>query len=721
MRRSVFRKVLLSAPVFLLYVLASFLAGCSSSNNNHSTTGTPAAISASAGGTQTATTGTAFATALAATVTDSSGNPVSGASVSFTAPSSGASGTFANGTATETDTTNSSGVATASTFTANSTAGSYTVTATVSGVSTPASFSLTNNSSAPTTTTYIFSLSGTELANSNNGGIVNYYALAGAVTIDTNGNVTAGEEDYNDGFGITQSAVPITSGSLTVDGTGQGTLTIVTGNDVLGGGINPVTGNANPAGTEVLGVQFANVNHAMIMQFDGTATSSGSLDLQTTPPGNTANYAFVLSGVDYNYAPVAYGGVLTVNSNAMTGIADANYYNYTSNAFAVATQNLITGASVGTGDSFGRGQINGLSINGTTLALTYYVVGPETVRLIDMDAGGNAGAGAAMIGSAYGQGSATFSNASLGNADVLGLQGGAWAENRYAVAGSILPVATSGTNGGTFSGIVDDFEVNASSSSPDTDVSGTYTMSNVVSGNTYNGYGTLTLPVNTLYKVSNLGVYMTDPALNLVDPNNTTSGLGGALVLDLDTFLTGGTGVLVSQTDTTPTDFSGNYALGAQESFSQGGFFWEYDYLGQTAVSSLALTGTAEVSDPFDYFQPAGALYTGVAVSGTATPDGAEATNGRYTMCSAAVTTCTPVSPFVLDVPPTDSLDNLSLAIYQADGTLLFFMENSGSDGLGYFEQQGSLTGLPAKRSPVNKAKRTLKPRSKSFSKRHKQ
>lgn len=39
---------------------------------------------------------------------------------------------------TETDTTNSSGLATSSTFTANATAGAYTVTATTSGATAPA-------------------------------------------------------------------------------------------------------------------------------------------------------------------------------------------------------------------------------------------------------------------------------------------------------------------------------------------------------------------------------------------------------------------------------------------------------------------------------------------------------------------------------------------------------------------------------------------------------
>ena len=695
MRRSVFRKIPLSVPVVVAYALASFLIACGGSNNNNNNNNNhnPASITATAGATQSATVSTAFGTALAATVMDSSGNPVSGVSVTFTAPSSGASGTFkTSGSATESDSTNSSGVATASTFTANATAGSYSVTAAVSGVSTPASFSLTNTAVAPTSTTYVFSVSGTELANANNGGLDSYYAMVGAVSIDSGGNVVGGEEDYNDGFGITVSGASITGGSLTVDATGQGTLTLVTNSAFVGGGTNPVTGAANPAGTEILGVQFANVNHALIMQFDGSATSSGTLDLQTTAPPNTANYAFTLSGIDSSYASVAYGGVLSVNSNAMTGIADVN------DNGVVTPQNAITGASVGSADSFGRGQINGLSINSTTLALTYYAVGPETVRLIDMDPGNNTGAGSAMIGSAYGQGTTTFTASSLTNS-VIGAQGGVWAQNLFSVAGSIIP------SGGTFTGIVDDFEINSSSSSPDTDVSGTYTMSNVVGGTTYNGYGTLTFTGGTpspLYQVKNLGIYMTDPALNLLDPNNTSGG-GGALVLDLDAFYSGGTGVLVSQSDTTPADFNGNYALGAQENWPNG----EYDYIGNGAVASLALTGMGDVSDPYAYFGPNPTLYTAVSMTGTATPDGAEATNGRYTM-----------NPFDVDAFTPSSYDNLSLAIYQANGGLLLFMENSGSNGLGYFEQQGSLSGLPAKRSPIKKAQRALKRRSKSFTSR---
>src|SRR5258706_6622285 len=91
---------------------------------------------------------TAFATQLQATVRDASNNPVNGVTVTFTAPTSGASGTFAGGV--NTAVTNAQGIATAAVFTANGTEGGpYNATASGTGVSTPANFSLTNLATAP--------------------------------------------------------------------------------------------------------------------------------------------------------------------------------------------------------------------------------------------------------------------------------------------------------------------------------------------------------------------------------------------------------------------------------------------------------------------------------------------------------------------------------------------------------------------------------------------
>jgi filamentous hemagglutinin family protein len=94
------------------------------------------------GSSQTAQINTAFSIPLSVQVTENAFNqplPFPGLSVTFSAPTSGASGTFANGF---TVTTNALGVA-SNPFIANNIAGNFTVTASASGL-TAATFNLTN-------------------------------------------------------------------------------------------------------------------------------------------------------------------------------------------------------------------------------------------------------------------------------------------------------------------------------------------------------------------------------------------------------------------------------------------------------------------------------------------------------------------------------------------------------------------------------------------------
>jgi hypothetical protein len=110
------------------------------------------AIGATGGTPQSTNINSPFATALQATVTES-GNPASGVTVTFTAPGSGASGTFPGSVTTATATTNATGVATAPTFTANGTVGGpYNVVASIGASQPTATFSLTNIKAATTTT-----------------------------------------------------------------------------------------------------------------------------------------------------------------------------------------------------------------------------------------------------------------------------------------------------------------------------------------------------------------------------------------------------------------------------------------------------------------------------------------------------------------------------------------------------------------------------------------
>jgi uncharacterized delta-60 repeat protein len=96
-------------------------------------------VTAVSGSGQSTVAGTAFSQPLVVKVSG-----LTNTTVTFRAPASGASGTFAGGSTTYIGTTDSTGTITSTTFTANTIAGTYTVSATVSGVATPASFTLTN-------------------------------------------------------------------------------------------------------------------------------------------------------------------------------------------------------------------------------------------------------------------------------------------------------------------------------------------------------------------------------------------------------------------------------------------------------------------------------------------------------------------------------------------------------------------------------------------------
>jgi hypothetical protein len=633
-------------------------------------------IIATSGSGQSATVSTAFAAPLVATIMTGS-TPNVGVVVTFTAPSSGASGTFADsGTAVTTATTNSSGVATSAIFTANPTAGPYNVVATATGAIS-ANFSLTNTA-VVTSNNYTFYLSGEDnlpVGSTN----VAFVALAGTVTIDSNGNVLGGEQDYNDANtanGGDTSTDTITGGSLTVDSTGQGTLTLITDSTIVG----------NPTGTETLAIQFVNTNHALVMQFDGSATSSGSLDLQTPSSTLAGGYSFVFSGVDSVYSPAAFGGVFSISGTALTGgVYDFN------DAGVVGTSNSFT-ATANAVDSFGRGTITGATFNGIPMTLAYYIVGPEVIRIIDTDTDDSA------VGSAFGQGATAFTNASLGSS-VLSLAGNPF-QGEYGALGQLTTSNTS-TDPADLSGVGEDNELDTPYLSNLASVFlGTYSI-------TANGYGNLTITGGLGGgSVSALGVYATDPALNLNDPNNTASGGGGALALDLDPSLAGGTGVLIPQSDAASTSFAGNYVAGWQDfNYYSSCSDCEFDTLAQgSMVANGALSLTGPVSDPFFTLGLGGTgLYSGNTFSGTPLAD---TTNvGRYSMLSTNTT------PNSLNTTIDGVAGTFDLVMYQASGGQLYWMEydTTASIFTGPLEQQGDLTGLPLARKPATKPQRKQK------------
>jgi len=513
------------------YTVTATVSGVSAPANFRLTNSsrTPASITATSGTPQSTAVNAAFALPLVAQVLDSSGNPVSGVVVTFTPPATGASATFAGGV--NTATTTASGVATSPIVSANGTVGGpYTVTATVAGVAAPANFSLTNTPAAATQN-FTFYVSGPGASGNEN----DTYFIVGVFTVNTGtGTILGGQQDYTDGDKVTSpqpAGDAITGGSLTVDAnTGNAKLVLITNNRSVGQG-----------GQETFTVHFVNANHALITQNDGTATFRGGLDLQTLPTvqvAPTGAFAFLASGVDTSFDEMASGGIFTLTSNgdgtsSLSGIIDTN-----------DAGSRVTGtpfaATLSAPDSLGRGTITNSTAIGLGLALNYYIVGPEVMRFINVDAEkGRAGAG-----SAYGQGAGTFSNVSLQGSSTLSIASNSGASIFYAAAGNFSTSNTS-SDPADFIGDVSENGIapGGSASSP---ISGTYTIGS-------NGYGSLSITHKKeaenqgLGDLSFLGVYMVDPRLNINDPNNTISGTGGALLVDLASVRAVGTGTLVPQ------------------------------------------------------------------------------------------------------------------------------------------------------------------------------
>jgi hypothetical protein len=311
--------------------------------------------------------------------------------------------------------------------------------------------------------------------------------------------------------------------------------------------------------------------------------------------------------------------------------------------------------------------------------LAFYTVGPSTgsqaLRLIDIDAADTA------VGSAYGQGSASFDNTSLGS-DVFALVG-QWS-SVYATLGQF----TTDSNGNITVGLADDNELDNGIQQPGASITGTYQLV----GNAEAGYGSITLAGNG--DVTTLGVYMVDPVLNINDPNNSSSSntVPGALIIDLDAGLPGGMGVITPQTDTTVADFTGSYAAGFQDfnNFTSC-VDCELDMVGpftMTAGSLSTATIGADVGDPF------------ATITAAAESEG-NLFSSTPTSVSAGYYSDGPLDGTINGA----SGDFASVDIYQASAVQLYWLEfDASSVFLGPIEQQGSLTGIPAVKKLAVKA-----------------
>ncbi len=142
--------------------------------------------------------------------------------------------------------------------------------------------------------------------------------------------------------------------------------------------------------------------------------------------------------MDPSYFPVVAGGVFSISgTNLQNGLYDLD------DAGSVTLATPFSGTISAPDPSSGRGTITG---TGIAVTFNYYIVGPEAIRIIDVDATDS------VVGSAYSQGAGAFSNASLGSS-VFGVEANSFGFV-YAAAGMFTTVPGSGT----FQGVADDAE-----------------------------------------------------------------------------------------------------------------------------------------------------------------------------------------------------------------------------------------------------------------------
>ncbi len=481
------------------------------------------------------------------------------------------------------------------------------------------------------------------------------YGMVASVVLDGNGNIISGEGDGS-ANGFYWNAPSIT-GTYTLDATGHGNISM---------SLNNTTCCATLQQTH--GITATSNSHLVIAEDDNfnglTIGAPGSMDLQTagtgfSPSQISGGYSFTLSGYSGAYsANSSWGGIFTADGvgTISGGVFDENFgggAGYSSVPFT---------GSFTAPDGSGRGIITLSATPDTPSGSTqyvYYLVSPGVLRLTSMTNTGNAG----NSGSAFGQGAVGTTNAALSGSFIFS-DFGFTSDNNGGESGAAGGQFTTDGNGNITAGIMDLNALGTVSTIP-------------MTGSTYSiagsARGTIVGPAGQTYNV-----YLTDPTLNLLDPNNT-SGAGGALLLETDVADTIGT--LIPQTDTTAT-LSGGYSVLLSNQNNLGGCC-NYDggYTGQFTASGLTFSGEGD----FQGQGTANATPIVGPLTGTFAADGANP--GRYT---GTITTA-PFFPGATSIGDTTP-GTINVSYYLANGSQAFVIETDSVDpSFGQIEAQGTI------------------------------
>lgn len=378
-----------------------------------------------------------FGKRLSVAILDDNGSPVSGQSVTFTAPESGPSGTFANGTRVDAPViTDAGGVATASVFTANNQSGNYIVTANLGSLS--ANFNLSN------LVLYVEPTSGSD-ANDCLSALTACASLQGAIDKAVEGDVifaAVGEYSSSDA-----QVVNLTK-SLILVGGWDSNFTIQTGYSTINGnGVS--TGIIVPAGVTTSMTRFVVTNSWNNAIQKGGIHNRGTLTLsQCEVSNNISSYggggiynAGTLSLKDCtvrkNYGNTFGGGIY--NSGQMT-ISNSIITSNGSNRLSAGAQSYGGGVY-----NEGTASIsNSLIIENTGFAgAGIYSIGPLTLTRVSISQNVSANGGGLWV-----SGPAAVLDSTIYGNSASGPGGGIFASEATLALNNTTVSGNSGSSGG---------------------------------------------------------------------------------------------------------------------------------------------------------------------------------------------------------------------------------------------------------------------------------
>jgi hypothetical protein len=466
--------------------------------------------------------------------------------------------------------------------------------------------------------------------------------IAASVIADGNGLITGGVEELT-APGFYDLVDVVTNGTYSIDPNGHGTMLIHTVN------------------LETLKFSFVltSPTHALMVEVDGDP-GSGTLDKQQpagagfTAAQISGNYSFLLDGID-NTAPLNHMSV--AGTFAADGISAVTSGTVDINNGGTFTTTSITGTFTAP-DSNGRGHL----ILSVGRDFVYYIISPKVLRLLEGDNISFVG------GSAYAQGSAGSTVAALSGK--FDYQHHGWSTpGRTVAAGQFssngMGMVTTGVSDSNSGGL-------PTTVIKGTAVTGTYMISGSPSG---------TLNLTDAAGTSTFNLYLVDPALNILDPNNSSGG-GGALVLHTDTSIVG-TGVLIPQVVSGSPTFSQNHGLNLVNSITSLTPPNEIHLAGRLASDGTAnFTGTADYGQNGGHAPPNAVI--GNTLSGMFAADSVNLGHftGSFTLASD------PTNPLWFPfISPTISTFNVSY--YQASSSqALVIQTDTSGDAWGYLVQQ---------------------------------